>query len=164
MRLALSGSGRSVRRHGPLCRSLVTPRALASGDPAHLAYALGQWEPVVPIAYDPRRVQSTITEFGAVVDAIEDNRFAPRSLEDLNAVLPGTRSIRFATRVCRQCDARYSCAAYRQYAWQPGYRGVAESQMRSIYAEQFTDAEQEEWRSAGLDAAPDDAGMRADFG
>jgi len=138
--------------------------ALASGDPARLAYALEQWQPVVPIDYDPRRVQATIAEFGAAVDAIEENRFAPRSLDDLNAVLPGTRSMRFATRVCRNCDARFSCAAYRQYAWQPGYRAMAESQMRRLYAEPPTDAEQEQWRTAGMDAAPDDTGMRADFG
>jgi hypothetical protein len=82
---------------------------------------------------------------------------------DLNETLPGTRSIRFATRVCRRCDARYSCAAYREYAWQPGYRAAAESQLRYIYDEQFVDAEQEQWRTAGLDAAPDDFGLRADY-
>jgi hypothetical protein len=137
--------------------------ALASGDLAHLAYALDQWEPVVPIAYDPHRVQATIAEFGAVVDCIEENRFNPRSVQDLNTVLPGTRSIRFATRFCRNCDARYSCAAYRQYAWQPGYRGVAESKLRHIYGEELADAVQEQWRTAGLDAAPDDSGLRADY-
>ena len=97
------------------------------------------------------------------VDAIEENRFAPRSLEDLNEVRLGTRNIRFATRVCRHCDARFSCASYRQYAWQAGPRGVAESQMRQLYLDSLTDVEQEQWRTAGLDAAPDGDGLRMDY-
>jgi len=75
----------------------------------------------------------------------------------------GTRNVRFATRVCRHCDARFSCASYRQYAWQAERRGVAESQMRQFCVEHFTDAEQEQWRTAGLDAAPDAGGLRADY-
>lgn len=137
--------------------------ALVDGDPGRIAYAMAQWEPVVPIDFDARRVEETIREFGAVVDAIEENRFAPRSLDDLNEVLPGTRNVRFGTRVCRNCDARFSCAAYRQYAWQPG-RAVAETQMSQYYGDLPSDPEQEQWRTAGLDATPDAGGLRADFG
>lgn len=136
--------------------------ALAGGDPAHLAYALDQWEPVVAIDFDPQRVDETIHEFGEVVDAIEENCFAPRSVEDLNGMLPGARRARFATRICVNCDARFSCVSYRQYAWQPGHR-TAESKLSLYYASPPTDAEQEEWRAAGLDAAPEAGSLRADY-
>jgi hypothetical protein len=136
--------------------------ALAGGDPAHLAYALGQWEPVVEIDFDSRRVDETIREFGEVVDAIEENCFAPRSVQDLNSTLPGARRARFATRICVNCDARFSCVSYRQYAWQPGSK-MAETKLSSYYASTSTDAEQEEWRAAGLDSSPDPGDLWADF-
>ncbi len=137
--------------------------ALTSGDPEHLAYALERWDPVVPILFDARRVEMTIREFSTVVDAIEENHFAPRTVDDLNAILPGTRAMRFATRVCRNCDARFSCSAYREYAWRPGQRGVAEERFRQYYEETLPDAEQEQWRAAGLEAALDAGDARADY-
>lgn len=137
--------------------------ALTSGDPEHLAYALERWNPVVPILFDARRVETTIREFGVVVDAIEENHFAPRAVDDLNATLPGTHAMRFATRVCRNCDARFSCSAYREYAWQPGQRGVAEERFRQYYEETPPDAEQEQWRAAGLEAVLDAEDARADY-
>ncbi|MBN2004575.1 MAG: hypothetical protein JXA21_14565 [Anaerolineae bacterium] len=138
--------------------------ALTSGDPEHLAYALERWQPVVPIAFDARRVETTIHEFGEVVDAIEENHFAPRPLADLQTPLPGvTHHARFGTRVCRQCDARFSCASYREYAWQPGQHGVAEERFRQYYEETPPDAEQEQWRAASLEAVPDAEDARADY-
>jgi len=138
--------------------------ALASGDPGALEHHLAQWEPVVPIAFEKRRVEETIRAFGAVVDAIEENRFAPRPAADLNVELPGARRVRFATRVCRNCDARFSCDSFREYAWKPGYHGVDELALRPYFVDPPPDGEQEQWRAAGLDAAPDTAGLRADFG
>lgn len=90
--------------------------ALASGDPAALDYHLARWEPVVPMAFDERRVEETIQAFSAVVDAIEEKRFAPRSMADLHSELHGARRVRFATRICRNCDARFSCSSFREYA------------------------------------------------
>ena len=136
--------------------------ALLSGDPAHLAYALSQWQPVVNIDYDLERVQETIHDFGKAVDDIEENRFAARSVADLMSSLPGTVNIRFASRVCINCDARFSCSSYRQYALQ-GRAGIAEQTMRQYYGEVPTGLEQEHWRTAGLDASPDSRSLRADF-
>jgi hypothetical protein len=120
-----------------------------------LAYALSQWEPLVPVDFDRQRVEQTVREFGTVVDAIEEGRFSPPSLERLNVTMPGTRSIRFGTHVCRNCDARFSCASYRQYAW-TGRQGAERSVMQ-YFTEQASDLEQDAWRSAGLDATIDRA-------
>lgn len=137
-------------------------QALSSGDPAHLEYALRQWQPVVKINYDLGRVEGTIREFGDAVDAIEENRFASRSVADLFETLPGTTNIRFASRVCINCDARFSCSSYRQYALQ-GRAGVAEQKMRQYYGEGPDGLEQEDWRTAGLDASPDTSVLNSDF-
>ena len=136
--------------------------ALLSGDPGHMEYALQQWHPVVDIDFDAERVDDTIREFGEAVDAIEENEFAARSLADLMDALPGTVNVRFATRVCRNCDARFSCSSYRQYALQ-GRTGIAEQKMRQYYGDFPSDPEQESWRTAGLDASPDTRSLSADF-
>lgn len=137
--------------------------ALMSGDLAMLDYHLARWEPVVPIAFDERRVEETIQAFGKVVDAIEEKRFAPRPVADLHVELHGARRVRFAARICRNCDARFSCASFREYAWKPDHRGVSEPNLK-YFVDAPPDAEQEQWRAAGLEAASDSAGLRADFG
>lgn len=136
--------------------------ALANENEQELAYAISQWHPVVDIDYDPTSVDQTIAEFGQVVDDIEDGRFSPPSLERLREIMPGTRGIRFATHVCRNCDARFSCASYRQYAWL-GSRGSADRSMKQYFDEAASDPEQEAWRSGNLEATPDATDLHADF-
>jgi hypothetical protein len=136
--------------------------ALASRDASMIDYALQEWDPVVPIVIDPDHVEATIREFGCVVDDIEEGHFAPPPIETLNESLPGGYHVRFATRVCRNCDARFSCASYRQYAWS-GSRQTAEQKLSQYYGDFPPDPEQETWRSAGLDAARTDDELRADF-
>ncbi|MEN4100990.1 MAG: PD-(D/E)XK nuclease family protein [Anaerolineaceae bacterium] len=126
-----------------------------------LAYALSQWHPLVPIDFDRQRVEQTVREFGTVVDAIEEGHFSPPPLERLNEIMPGTRSIRFGTHVCRNCDARFSCASYRQYAWTG--RQVAERSVMQYFTELTSDLEQDAWRSANLDGSPDSTILRSDF-
>jgi hypothetical protein len=125
--------------------------ALASDNPEHITYALSNWEPIVPINYDASRVHRTIAEFGKVVDDIEDRNFSPPSLEELNKTVTGTRRERFATRICRNCDARFSCTPYRQYAWTS--RGVTERKVVEYFADDPMDLEQENWRTSSLDAS-----------
>jgi hypothetical protein len=136
--------------------------ALFHEDENELAYALSQWQPLVPIAFDRQSVEQTVHEFGAVVDEIEDGRFSPPPLDRLNEFMPGTRNVRFGTHVCRNCDARFSCTSYRQYAWTG--RQVAERSVMQYFAEQINDLEQDAWRSANLDSAQDGSDLRADFG
>lgn len=136
--------------------------ALASRDARMIEYALKDWDPVVPIDFDTDRVEETIRTFGCVVDDIEDGRFAPPPLETLRDDLGGAYGVRFATRVCRNCDARFSCASYRLYAWS-GTRQVAERNLSQYFGDFPPDPEQETWRSAGLDAARTTDELRADF-
>lgn len=123
-------------------------QALASGDPAHLAHALQQWDPVVPITYDPARKDRTLYEFGQIVDRIEDGEFAPPPVERLQETIPGPQPQRFGTRVCRDCDARFSCDSYRAYFLDRN-RGRALPDFADS-----SDLDQESWRTASLDTSP----------
>jgi hypothetical protein len=135
--------------------------ALESGDPQRLSIALEKWEPLIRINFNRQRVEQTIREFGEVVDKIEDYQFAPASLETLHSTLAGGNK-RFAVHVCRNCDARFSCSSYRAYARQG--RGQAETQFRKYYQDLDVLEDQENWRTANLDAAIDIDDLRADFG
>jgi len=97
-----------------------------------------------------------------VVDDIEDGRFTPPPVETLTESLPGGYHVRFATRVCRNCDTRFSCASYRQFAW-GGNRQVTEGTLSQYFGDFPPDGEQETWRLSGLDAARTDDELRADF-
>ncbi|MEI7989503.1 MAG: PD-(D/E)XK nuclease family protein [Chloroflexota bacterium] len=135
--------------------------ALASENKEQMTYAMKQWQPIVPIAFEQSHVEETISKFGTVVDCIEEGCFAPPVAEELSRVLPGTRNIRFATQVCRNCDTRFSCSSYRQYTWQG--HSAADKKMYLYYGDYPTDPEQESWRTANLDASPDKDVLRADF-
>ncbi len=105
------------------------------------------WEPLVPIEYDPAHIDRTLYAFGETVDKIENGEFDPPPLERLQQNVPGAWTHeRFGTRVCCQCDARFSCASYRQYA--RGTPRLAERRMSYFTDDQ---PDQEIWRTAGLD-------------
>jgi hypothetical protein len=89
--------------------------AIELGDEKKLHYELSKWEPLIPIPFSQENVEQTINDFKDTVDNIEEGVFSPASLMKLKEKVPGTRS-RFATRICRNCDARFSCTSYRQYA------------------------------------------------
>lgn len=90
-------------------------RALRAGDLAKVKEAAEAWDPVVPIDIKKEKVDATIKAFGEVVDAIEDGKFSCPSAAKLKDKFPGT-SKTFAYKVCLNCDGRYCCNAYRQYA------------------------------------------------
>ena len=125
--------------------------ALLSGDRARLAQELEQWEPVIDIPSDPNHVEETIRRFGETVDQIEDRAFAPPPVERLKSEA-GYGRHRFANVVCRNCDARYSCNAYRTYSLESA--GRIEERFRAYYGSGMTDEEREEWLNAALEAAP----------
>ncbi|MBC8446568.1 MAG: PD-(D/E)XK nuclease family protein [Chloroflexi bacterium] len=135
-------------------------RALESGDEGHLAYALAQWNPIIPLEFNPARVEETVGEFGAVVDAIEGGCFAPRDVQHLD-LREGPRGDRFATAVCRNCDARFSCASYRQ--WALGSTSHIERAVRRYFEDFGGDEEQDAWRTANLEATPPEADLQFDF-
>jgi len=92
----------------------VVGNAMRTGNPIQIETALAGWNPVVPIDFDAENVKKTIAEFAAAVDQIEDCEFRPPSLKHLKK-REGARGS-FATRVCRNCDMRFSCSSYREYA------------------------------------------------
>lgn len=110
------------------------------------------WDPLVPIPIDQTHLDSTIQEFGEIVDLIEGKAFTPPPVERLKEKLPGT-SATFAVRVCRNCDARFSCGAYRNYA-----RSVSSSRIEFKFSEFFSDigteVERTEWIAVNLADIP----------
>lgn len=121
-------------------------RALDSADPEHIAWAMQRWNPLVTLDFNTDRVHATIEFFGEVVDAIENGEFSPPEVETLRDRVQGNET--FATRVCRNCDARYSCRAYRIYVAQDEPRQASHN-----FPFFYDTEEQENWRTASLDAA-----------
>jgi hypothetical protein len=90
-------------------------KAIDADDDEKLQRELEKWDPVIPIPFSQEKVGDTINKFACVVDKIESREFKPPSVDFLLERIKGTKQ-RFATRVCRNCDARFSCDAYREYA------------------------------------------------
>ncbi len=90
-------------------------QALRNKDERRIEMELAKWEPLIDIPLDQRNVEETIRDFGAVVDQIEEKHFTPPSVAKLKETVAQTNQL-FATRVCRNCDARFSCSSYRIYA------------------------------------------------
>jgi hypothetical protein len=88
--------------------------AMRTRDPERIEAALADWEPIVRIEFDPENVKSTIAEFAKAVDEIEDQKFRPPSVNALTNRQENQGT--FAVRVCRNCDLRFSCSSYREYA------------------------------------------------
>ncbi|GJQ37364.1 MAG: hypothetical protein JETCAE01_33740 [Anaerolineaceae bacterium] len=137
--------------------------ALASENASEIEHALSSWDPVVPIRFDPKKVLETIAKFGETVDDIENGVFAPPPMERLNELVTGAKyKVRFATHVCRNCDARFSCKSYREYAWRGG-RKTGDEVMAKYFAEALPDEEMEAWRSSNLEVQPNPNDLRSDF-
>lgn len=126
---------------------LTMREALRENDDERMEFELARWNPLIDIPFSEDHVQQTITEFGKVVDQIEGRDFAPPALERLKGRLPGMNTV-FAVHVCRNCDARFSCAAYRDYA--RGSRGGAESRFRQYLDDFGDDAERTDRIVSGL--------------
>lgn len=125
--------------------------AFDSNEATRLEAEIEKWQPLIPIDFDHLKVQETVQRFGEVVDHIEDRHFAPPDLAVLNTTFPGTNA-RFGTRVCRNCDARFSCSSYRDYAL--GSRGKIEERFRTYFNDFGDDAEREDWINAALAESP----------
>lgn len=94
--------------------------AIDGGNEQKVSEEMNNWKPIIDVPFDASKVSQAIKEFGEIVDAIEDKRFTPASVSKLKDK-QGTKSA-FATRVCRNCDARFSCDSYREYATESGAR------------------------------------------
>lgn len=114
-----------------------------------IMHEMAKWEPMVELDFIQEKVEEVVEDFAKTVDHIEDKHFKPAPPEQLSQKLEGTNAL-FGTRVCRNCDARFSCKSYREYATSKG-RGERGSFKK--YFEDFgSDTDKEEWVNANLEA------------
>lgn len=111
--------------------------AIRGGNRDQIAFELGRWNPVVPLGYSEEEVEAMIADFGAVVDDIENHRFSAPTVAKLQERDEGGRG-QFATRVCRNCDARFSCPSFRDYARQSDSRNQGFRKYFDDYGTDYT--------------------------
>jgi hypothetical protein len=102
--------------------------AIRAGDATAVTREFELWNPLVPIPMEDSSLEETFERIAHTVDQIEDGEFSPPSAERLAQVAgsdenSGGDSVAFATLHCRNCDGRFSCSAYRQYAAGRSVRG-----------------------------------------
>jgi len=128
-------------------------KAIRSNNATLIEEAFATWNPIVPIAFDPDNVKKTISEFAKVVDQIEDHDFHPPSLKVLLRG-EGSRGT-FASRICRNCDLRFSCSSYREYARK--YRDRSWTKFADFYD---LEADEQETLARFIATAPDEENPR----
>jgi hypothetical protein len=121
--------------------------AVQAGDEKQISVEMNKWEPIIDIPYKEEHIKETIKDFACIVDKIEDSEFSPPTLKELQKPLEGT-NIRFATRVCRNCDSRFSCSAFREYVLTMGAKSY--SQFKKYFDDLGDDIDTEEWKGANL--------------
>jgi hypothetical protein len=124
-------------------------QALNSGDEDYILYEVQKWSPLVEIDFDETKVEETIQDFAETVDRIEDGDFTPPPAERLSERRHDQGAL-FATRVCNNCDARYSCPAYRMYI--TGSKKQEQISFRSYFMDAQSDASRSLKLDAGLEA------------
>ena len=131
--------------------STVIPDALKEADlvndAARILIELEKWQPVIEIPYNEGNVIDTVHDFALVVDQIEQHCFTPPAVEVLDSNMQGTKS-KFATKVCRNCDARFSCSSFREYATK--LQKGSTMNFKKYYEDFGSDAEQEEFINASI--------------
>ncbi len=120
--------------------------ALKSQNAARITREFMQWNSVISIPFDQEGVDRMIENFGKVIDRIETKDFAPPQLDRLREKFGEGRGV-FANKICRQCDARFSCESYRAFARQRYGRGF---DFRRFFAEDRDENEQEDWITGNL--------------
>lgn len=116
-------------------------------DQFRIQYELSKWNPLIELDFDQTKVNEVVADFAETVDCIEDKKFKPAKVEVLKSTMEGTNAL-FGTRVCRNCDARFSCSSYRDYATS---KGKGERGSFKKYFEDFgSDSDKEEWVNANL--------------
>ncbi len=121
--------------------------ALFNRDEEKLQKALDNWNPVVEIPFTVDKANDVIEEFGRVVDYIEEHEFSPPPDSRLEEKVEGTSRI-FGRSVCANCDARFSCSSFCEYA-----RRNSRTDYMKYFALFMNDLDEEEWINANLDAS-----------
>ena len=122
--------------------------ALFNHDEDKFRKEIEKWNPVIETSFTPEKVGNTIKDFGATVDAIEENKFVPPPKSKLEEKVPGSKRV-FGLHVCGNCDARFSCMAFREYASDPKRKGKIE--FVKYIETSGDDLDQEQWVNANLE-------------
>lgn len=123
-------------------------------DQFRIQYELSKWNPMIELDFDQTKVNEVVDDFADTVDCIEDKKFKPADVSTLQSKLEGTNSF-FGQRICRECDARFSCSSFREYVVGKG-RG-ARGNFAKYFKDFGSDTAKEEWVNANLGAkSPDD--------
>jgi hypothetical protein len=126
-------------------------------DQFRIQYELSKWNPLIELDFDQEKVKEVVDHFAEIVDCIEEKKFKPASVDTLRSTMEGTNAL-FGTRVCRNCDVRFSCASYREYATSKG-KGERGS-FRKYFDDFGSDTDKEEWVNANLGVkSPDDINL-----
>lgn len=114
--------------------------------PAVFSEELQKWNPIIQFPFNTQHVEDVIREFARAVDAIEDGVYSPPQTKRLREVEVGKDT--FATRVCRNCDMRFSCTSYRQYLKTSRSRDLP--RFREIYDDTGTQEDRNLRMDAGM--------------
>lgn len=129
---------------------------LSPEESSRLDRVLKEWQPLIDIPFHEEGVAETIRRFGEVVDKIENRNFSPPPLVQLKEKWQTSNQL-FATRVCRNCDARFSCSSYRTYAEEASNHNWRLRDFTKFFYDDYGDGnEQDSWLAAGLTASPSD--------
>jgi hypothetical protein len=117
--------------------------AIKNGNAEHVLHEMNHWDPVISLGYSEEEIESMIEQFGSTVEDIENHEFSAPPVERLYEKDDGGRSI-FANRVCRNCDVRFSCPSFREYARQNnrasrGFRKYFDDYGTDFTTEEFID-------------------------
>lgn len=126
---------------------------LSGGDPRAIERAIQAWQPVLELKVQEEAVAETVADFGRVVDAIEEHRFAPPAVDVLRAPSRPGGKVTFGTDVCVNCDARFSCDSYRQFALRSAQGQRPEAILSAYFADFGSDPQRDEWLEANLPTA-----------
>nr|CDQ36776.1 hypothetical protein BN993_06288 [Virgibacillus halodenitrificans] len=121
-------------------------RSFQSNNEKYIEEALEEWEPEVPIELVEEKVEGYLESFGEVVDLIEEHCFQPPPVEKLKSKLHDNKT--FVDHVCRNCDVRFSCVSYKEYAFKSSR---ARSDFMVFYDDYGTEQERVEIIEATLD-------------
>ena len=124
-------------------------RAQQMEDEKVIDEAVDKWEPEVPIELAPDHINYYLQVFGEVVDSIENLEFSPPNVERLKANVQKNKT--FADHACNNCDVRFSCESYKEYA-------ISSSRKRRKFNEFFNDFGSEQERIDLLEANLEEEG------
>ena len=120
---------------------------------------LEQWNLLVPIPFTDSSLDGVFKKIAETVDKIEDGDFAPPAVKKLREVAgmdsgragPG---LTFATLHCRNCDGRFSCDSYREYALNARPRGK-QFDLRRYLDIAVDDGELDDWIDGNIELDTD---------